>query len=77
MAPLVTSMKAQSDGSYLLAFTNMSGAPFTVLSSFDLSLDPSNWQVLGLAREIHPGQFQFIDSQSAGAGVRFYRVRSP
>jgi hypothetical protein len=74
----VTSITAQPDGSFLLAFTNMSGAPFTVLSSSDVSLDLSNWLVLGQATEILPGQFQFIDPQSAGSNdTRFYRVRSP
>jgi hypothetical protein len=74
----VTSITAQPDGSFLLAFTNMSGAPFTVLGSSDVSLDLSNWHVLGQATEILPGQFQFIDPQPAGSNdTRFYRVRSP
>ena len=76
--PLVTSITAQPDGSFLLTFTNMSGAPFTVLGSSDLSQDLPNWQVLGQATEILPGQFQFIDPQPAGSsGTRFYTVRSP
>jgi hypothetical protein len=76
--PLGTWIAQQTAGSVLLTFTNVSGAPFTVLNSSDLSLPLSNWQVLGTAREILPAIFEFVDPQPAGSGgARFYMVRSP
>jgi hypothetical protein len=76
--PVVTSLIAQADGSFLLAFTNVSGAPFSVIDSSDVSLGLSNWPVLGPAIEIQPGIFQFVDPPPAvGSKSRFYKVRSP
>jgi hypothetical protein len=74
----VTSVAALADGSLQLAFTNVSGAPYTILGSTDVSLALSDWQVLGPAVEILPGQFQFTDPQAVNYGDKhFYRVRSP
>jgi hypothetical protein len=78
VSPLVASVSAQPGGSFLISFTNASGAPFEILGSSDLSLDLPDWQILGLASEVLPGVYRFIDPQPAdGMGGRFYRVRSP
>jgi hypothetical protein len=64
-------------GAFQFGFTNTPNVPFTVLGSFDVSLPPGNWTVLGSATETSPGQFQFSDLQVTNRAQRFYRVRSP
>ena len=71
-------MQVTADGSFVLGFTNVSGAPFTVLSSTDVLAPLSGWTVLGQASEVVPGRFQYSDSQALNRdAVRFYRLRSP
>jgi hypothetical protein len=66
------------DGTFVIGFTNVSGAPFTVLSSTDVLAPLSAWTVLGQASEVLPGQFQYSDAQALNRdAVRFYRLRSP
>jgi hypothetical protein len=66
-----------ADGSFQFTFTNAPGATFTTLASTNLSLNLSNWTVLGSPTEISSGQFQFNDPQVPNNPQRFYRVRSP
>ncbi|HYV30482.1 MAG TPA: Ig-like domain-containing protein, partial [Candidatus Binatia bacterium] len=75
--PNLTGFSMLSNGVFRFAYSNVIGAPFTVLGSSDSSLPLSNWPRLGPAIEAPPGQFQFTDSQGAGQTQRFYRVRSP
>jgi hypothetical protein len=71
-------MQVMGEGTFVLGFTNISGAPFTVLSSTDVLAPVSEWTVLGQASEIVPGQFQYSDAQALNRdAVRFYRLRSP
>src|SRR5262249_15624067 len=71
-------MQVTGDGNFVLGFTNVSGAPFTVLSSTDVLAPVNEWTVLGQASELLPGQFQFSDVQALNRdAVRFYRLRSP
>jgi hypothetical protein len=71
-------MQVLGDGTFVIGFTNVSGAPFTVLSSTDLLAPVSGWTVLGQASEVLPGQFQYSDAQALNRdAVRFYRLRSP
>jgi len=71
-------MQVTGDGTFILGFTNISGAPFTVLSSTDLLAPISEWTVLGQASEVVPGQFQYSDAQALNRdAIRFYRLRSP
>jgi hypothetical protein len=71
-------MQVTGDGTFVIGFTNVSGAPFTVLSSTDLLAPLSGWTVLGQANEVLPGQFQYSDAQALNRdAVRFYRLRSP
>jgi len=60
-----------------LSFTNLIGAPFSVLSSPDPSSPLSNWTRVGPATEFSPGQFQFFDTPATLDARRFYRVTSP
>ena len=71
-------MQVMGDGTFVLGFTNISGAPFSVLSSTDVLAPVSQWAVLGQASEVLPGQFQYSDVQALNRdAVRFYRLRSP
>jgi hypothetical protein len=71
-------MQVMGDGTFVIGFTNVSGAPFTVLSSTDVFAPVSEWTVLGQASEVLPGQFQYSDAQALNRdAVRFYRLRSP
>jgi hypothetical protein len=67
------------NGSVQLAFTNFSGALFTVLGSTNMALPFGAWSELGPALETPPGsgQFQFTDPQAVNHPQRYYRVRSP
>jgi hypothetical protein len=66
------------DGTFVLGFTNLCGAPFTVLSSTNVDAPLSQWTVLGQAGEVFPGQFQYSDALALTRDAsRFYRLRSP
>jgi hypothetical protein len=65
------------NGSFQFGFTNLSGVSFTALGTTNLTLPSSNWNVLGPATEIFPGQFQFIDLSATNSPPRFYQIRSP
>jgi hypothetical protein len=64
-----------ADGSFQLNFTNTPGTVYTVIATTNLLLSVSNWTNLGNTTETAAGQFQFTDTQAAGAPLRFYRVR--
>jgi hypothetical protein len=76
--PFFTTVSMLTNGACQLNFSNSSAAPFDVLASGDMTLDLSNWAVLGLAIEVLPGQFNFTDYQATNnTQQQFYRVRSP
>jgi hypothetical protein len=78
IAAPIDQMSVLADGSFQIAFTNASGAPFTMLGSADVTLPTSNWTVLGTVTEVVPSQFQFLDSQATTRSTSYYyRVRSP
>jgi hypothetical protein len=71
-------LQVLNDGTFVLGFTNLSGAPFTVLSSTDPAAPLSQWTVLGQAGEVFPGRFQYSDALALSRDAsRFYRLRSP
>jgi hypothetical protein len=76
-APYLTGLTILDNGAFQFSFTNTVAAPFTVLSSVDLSLPLASWTILGNPVEVSPGQFQFTDSQGTNGVARFYCVRSP
>ena len=69
--------RMQANGLFHIAFTGTPGGRYTLLRSPDPTLPLNNWSELGLATETSPGQFQFIDLQTAAGQQFFYRVRSP
>ncbi|MDB6021948.1 MAG: rcc, partial [Pedosphaera sp.] len=73
----VTNAKKLGNGSFQFAFTNYSGALFSVHATTNLLLALTNWTSLGGATEVSPGQFQFTDAQASSSPQRFYSIRSP
>ena len=74
----IDELQVLNDGTFVLGFTNLCGAPFTVLSSTDAAVPLSQWTVLGQAGEVFPGQFQYSDALAFTRDAsRFYRLRSP
>jgi hypothetical protein len=67
---------APDSHAYQLSFTNVIGAPFTVLRSTDITAPGTAWTNAGRAIEIFPGQFQFSDDAVTNGGSGFYRVRA-
>lgn len=76
-APYLTGLMFLGNGAFQFSFTNTIGAPFTVLTSSDVSLPLQSWTSIGSPIEVSPGQFQFTDPQPTNRTVTFYRVRSP
>ena len=66
-----------TDGVFTATFTYTPGAAFTALSTTNLALPLSNWEVVGSVAEVAPGQFQLSDPQATNNPCRFYRVRWP
>jgi hypothetical protein len=75
--PYLTSAMSLANGAFQFAFTDPSGASFTVLSSTNVSLPASNWTVLGSALPVGGGLYQFIDPDATNHSQRFYQLRWP
>jgi hypothetical protein len=75
--PALTGVQMLSNGVFQFAFTNTSGAAFTVISSTNLSLPLSEWTVAGTATNTAPTQFQFTSQPETNETQIFYGVRSP
>lgn len=74
--PILFNAKLLTNGGFQFSFTNAATASFTVLSTTNLALPLTNWDVVGPASNIAPGLYQF-SSQPTNGQRRFYRVRSP
>jgi hypothetical protein len=75
--PYLTDLRILANGAFQFSFTNTIAAPFTVLSSADVSLPLTSWAALGSPVEVSPGQFLFTDSGATNGTAKYYRVRSP
>jgi hypothetical protein len=75
--PVLYDAAMADDGSFQFTFTNLPGAPFTVLAATNVVQPLSQWtRVLGMSE--HPsGRFVFTDPDATNYPARFYRVRSP
>ncbi|HTL17068.1 MAG TPA: hypothetical protein VL793_07515 [Patescibacteria group bacterium] len=73
----LTNLAMLPDGTFQFAFSNASGANFSVYATTNLSTPPANWTKLGNVPEIAPGQYQFADPQSKTESSLFYRVSQP
>jgi hypothetical protein len=76
-SPAVSIYRYPSNAVVQLNFSNVVGAPFTVLASPNVALPSSNWTALGSATELTPGRYQFTDSSAPANQSHYYRVRSP
>jgi hypothetical protein len=74
--PLLLNPVRHASGVVEFGFTSTPGASFIALATTNLSLDLSNWTLVGTPTEISPGLFQFTDHQASDHPQRFYRVRS-
>ncbi len=72
---VLTNPAVLPDGTFQFQFTNIPGLNFTVRGTTNLSLPFTNWDLLGSATEISPGQFQFT-TEPVNA-QQFYRVTTP
>jgi hypothetical protein len=80
VTPIVlTSLTRLGDGTFRFAFTNVSGASFSVFATTNVATPFDTWSNLGLAIEspTGSGSYQFTDSQATGLVGRSYRVRFP
>lgn len=60
-----------------LGFTNYSGLNFTVITSTNILLPLSQWDLLGTPSEISSGQYRFTDPQPVSGGARYYILLQP
>ena len=67
------------NGSFQIAFANLSGPSYIMLATTNLALPLGSWSNLGPAVETPAGsgQFQFNDPQAPNHQQRFYRVKTP
>jgi hypothetical protein len=78
VAPIVLGKPtALAGGGFQFAFTNNPAMSFTAFGTTNPALPFTNWDWLGVATEISPGQFQFTDPQAGSNWAHFCRVRSP
>jgi hypothetical protein len=77
LPPILTVSKMLTSGAYQFAFTNNTGANFTVLSSTNLSLPLTYWTVVGTPTNNGSGLFLFTTEPLTDETKRFYRVKSP
>jgi hypothetical protein len=77
LPPILTVSKMLPSGAYQFAFTNNTSANFTVLSSTNLSLSPTQWTVVGTPTNNGSGLFLFTTEPLTDETKRFYRVKSP
>jgi len=75
--PVLTGSTLLPGNIFQFNFTNTPGVAGTVLATTNLSLSASNWNALGTAAEVSPGQFQFTDAPATNSSPRFYLIRSP
>lgn len=74
--PEFTAVTLSGDGSLRMEFTAPAGETFTVLATDLLGLPRSQWMPMGPARELVPGEYEFVGSATPGLPFRFYVVRS-
>lgn len=75
-APSLTNALILSNGSLQFQFTSSAGVTFTVLSSTNLSLPLSQWNVAGSVSS-PTTQYQFTTPTLSGNAKVFYAVRAP
>jgi hypothetical protein len=64
-------------GAFRLAFTNATGASFSVLATNNLTSPITNWPVVGHAVESPAGSGNYQFTNSPATNVQFYFLRQP
>lgn len=77
--PQLTDVTVLGNGIFGFAFTNLTGASFTVFASTNVAWPLNLWSNLGPAVETPAasGQFQFTDPHATNYPQRFYQIVSP
>ncbi len=71
IAPRITESRKLADGKFQLGFTNFPGATFTVYAKTNVnSVGPG--ALVGPAREVSPGKFQFTDAVASSSRTFYY-----
>ncbi len=77
ISPMLTGPMLLPNGAFQFSFTNHTSATFTVLSSTDLLLSPTEWTVIGTPTNNGSGLFLFTTEPLTNDARRFFRVKSP
>ena len=77
MPSMLTGPMLLPNGAFQFSFTNNTSATFTVLSSTDLLLSSTDWNVIGTLTNNGSGLFLFTSEPLTKDAKRFYRVKSP
>ena len=75
-SPTITSSQIVG-GYFQLGFTSYAGLSFSVLTSTNLALPLSQWQVLGAPTEGSAGQYHFNDPNNQNGQAQYYLIRQP
>jgi uncharacterized repeat protein (TIGR01451 family) len=62
-----------ADGNFEVRFNGSTNTAYHVCASTNLT----DWQMLGIATEMQPGLFRFLDISATNFSQRFYRVTTP
>ena len=73
----ITSVGKAANGTFQFAFTNSTGASYTVLATTNLASPTVNWENLGPPVAVSNGLYQFTDPAAINHARRFYQLRSP
>lgn len=72
----INSPQRLGNGNFQFNFTNAPGVSFSVLTTTNVALPVSQWQVIGQPTESPAGQYQFTDTQATNT-QRYYLIRQP
>ncbi|HWC60899.1 MAG TPA: choice-of-anchor Q domain-containing protein [Verrucomicrobiae bacterium] len=75
--PILRLSRTQPGGALNIAFTILPNIDFTVLSSTNVALPWTQWNILGPAAQNPSGRYQFTDPAPTNSQARFYQVVSP
>jgi len=73
----ITSVGRLGNGAFQFAFTNTSGASYTVLATTNIASPTAEWEVLGALVPVGNGLQRFTDPHATNHPQRFYQLRSP
>lgn len=75
--PQIRSLSPFAGDRWRIRFNGRQGVPYSVLSSVSLGSALTDWTTLGVASEVSPGEFEYIDVSGGKPDTRFYSIRWP